>query len=83
MYFICSCSDAPNGETEDKLSVILESTREYISSSSSSSTHTRNTVLGFTLTKEDLVPIKEQSINKGILIKYLRIFNLFLKIRYI
>lgn len=61
-----SSSDAPNGETEDKLSVILESTREYISSSSSSSTHTRNTVLGFTLTKEDLVPIKEQSINKGL-----------------
>ncbi|XP_033186447.1 uncharacterized protein LOC117155012 [Bombus vancouverensis nearcticus] len=58
-------SEAPNAETEDKLSVILESTREYISSSSGSSTHTRNTVLGFTLTKEDLVPIKEQSITRG------------------
>lgn len=58
-------SDAPNGETEDKLSVILESTREYISSSSGSSTHIRNTALGFTLTKEDLVPIKEQSTSRG------------------
>ncbi|CAK9799760.1 Mitotic checkpoint serine/threonine-protein kinase BUB1 [Anthophora plagiata] len=59
-------TEAPNGEVEDKLSVILETTREYVSSSSnSSSTHTRNTVLGFTLTKEDLVPIKEQSISRG------------------
>ncbi|XP_017754216.1 PREDICTED: uncharacterized protein LOC108546562 isoform X2 [Eufriesea mexicana] len=58
-------TETPNGETEEKLSVILESTREYISSSSGSSTHTRNTVLGFTLTKEDLVPIKEQSTSIG------------------
>lgn len=69
MHFICSSSEVPNGETEDKLSVILESTREYISSSSGSTTHTRNTALGFTLTKEDLVPIKEQSTSRGILIK--------------
>ncbi|KZC12882.1 Mitotic checkpoint serine/threonine-protein kinase BUB1 [Dufourea novaeangliae] len=54
-------SEAPNGEGEEKLSVILESTREYISSSSGSSAHTRTAAaLGFTLTKEDLVPIKEQ-----------------------
>lgn len=65
-YFVFSNSEAPNVEADDKLSVILESTREYISSSSGSSTHTRNTALGFTLTKEDLVPIKEQSISKSI-----------------
>ncbi|XP_012151742.1 uncharacterized protein LOC100880623 isoform X2 [Megachile rotundata] len=59
-------SEAPNAETDEKLSVILESTREYISSSSGNSTaHTRNTALGFTLTKEDLLPIKEQSITIG------------------
>ncbi|CAL7946506.1 unnamed protein product [Xylocopa violacea] len=59
-----STSEPVNVETDDKLSVILESTREYISSSSSSSTHIRNTALGFTLTKEDLVPIKEHSIGR-------------------
>ncbi|XP_017888185.1 uncharacterized protein LOC108629820 isoform X2 [Ceratina calcarata] len=58
-------TEAPHGENDEKLSVILESTREYISSSSGSSTHIRNTALGFTLTKEDLVPIKEHSITRG------------------
>ncbi|XP_046620322.1 uncharacterized protein LOC124305212 [Neodiprion virginianus] len=47
---------------ENKLSVIMESTREYVSSSSGSSgAHTRTPGLGFTLTREDLLPIKEQS----------------------
>ncbi|XP_031839183.1 uncharacterized protein LOC116429876 isoform X1 [Nomia melanderi] len=55
-----SNTEARNGEGEEKLSVILETTREYISSSSSSSAHTRTAALGFTLTKEDLGPIKEQ-----------------------
>ncbi|XP_076177395.1 uncharacterized protein LOC143151837 isoform X2 [Ptiloglossa arizonensis] len=57
-------SEAPHGEGEEKLSVILESTREYISSSSGSSAHTRTAALAFTLTKEDLVPIKEHSIDQ-------------------
>ena len=61
-----SNSEAPNVEGEDKLSVILESTREYISSSSGSSGgHTRTTALGFTFIKEELAPIKEQSISPG------------------
>ncbi|XP_076280239.1 uncharacterized protein LOC143209017 [Lasioglossum baleicum] len=53
-------SEVRNVEGEEKLSVILESTREYISSSSSSSGHTRTAASGFTFTKEDLAPIKEQ-----------------------
>ncbi|XP_043483980.1 uncharacterized protein LOC122512290 isoform X2 [Leptopilina heterotoma] len=48
-------------DTDDKLSVIMESTKEYISSSSGSSMHTRTTTLGFTLTREDLGTIKETS----------------------
>ncbi|XP_043257184.1 uncharacterized protein LOC122400047 [Colletes gigas] len=54
-------AEAPLVEGEEKLSVILESTREYISSSSGSSTHIRTAPLAFTLTKEDLIPIKEHS----------------------
>lgn len=49
---------------DDKLSVIMESTKEYISSSSGSSMHTRTTTLGFTITREDLGTIKEKS-NSG------------------
>jgi len=48
----------------DKLSVILETTREYIShSSSSSSNYTRSTALTFGLTREDMAPIKERSVD--------------------
>lgn len=44
----------------------MESTREYVSSSSGSSgAHTRTPGLGFTVTREDLLPIKEQSTNQG------------------
>ncbi|XP_012270079.1 uncharacterized protein LOC105694202 isoform X2 [Orussus abietinus] len=45
-------------EADDKLSVIMESTGEYVSSSSGSNVPTR---LGFTITREEMVPIKEQS----------------------
>ncbi|XP_054006125.1 uncharacterized protein LOC128891020 [Hylaeus anthracinus] len=57
-------TEPPHVEGDEKLSVILESTREYISSSSGSSVHTRTAGLAFTLTKEDLVPIKEHSISQ-------------------
>lgn len=51
-------------ETDDKLSVILESTREYVSSSSSSTNYTKTTTgLAFGLTREDMAPIKEQSVD--------------------
>lgn len=43
----------------------MESTKEYISSSSGSSMHTRTTTLGFTITREDLGTIKEKS-NSGL-----------------
>ncbi|KAK0081319.1 hypothetical protein PV325_012391 [Microctonus aethiopoides] len=57
---------AVNNDPEDKLSVIMESTREYISSSSGSCGNTR-TQFGFTLSRDDLAPIKEQhSINQNI-----------------
>lgn len=50
-------------EGDDKLSVIMESTREYGSSSSSSGNYTRTTGLTFTLTREDMAPIKEQPVD--------------------
>ncbi|GAB1864553.1 Mitotic checkpoint serine/threonine-protein kinase BUB1 [Camponotus japonicus] len=56
-------AEAPNVEGDDKLSVILESTREYVSSSSSSNNYTKTTGLTFGLTREDMAPIKEQSVD--------------------
>lgn len=58
--------DVPIGDADDKLSVIMESTREYISSSSGSSANIRTTTSGFTLTREDMIPIEEQSSNQDI-----------------
>lgn len=55
--------EAPNVEGDDKLSVILETTREYVSSSSSSNNYTKTTGLTFGLTREDMAPIKEQSVD--------------------
>lgn len=49
-------------ETGEKLSVIMESTREYVSSSSGSSGVTKT---GFTITRDDLPTIKEQSTISG------------------
>ena len=49
-------------ELAEKLSVIMETTREYVSSSSASSGATRT---GFTITREDLPTIKEQSTING------------------
>jgi len=57
-------AETPNVEG-DKLSVILETTREYISSSSGSSNYTRSTALTFGLTREDMAPIKERSVDTG------------------
>lgn len=56
-------AETPNAEGDDKLSVILESTREYVSSSSGS---TKTTGLTFGLTREDMAPIKEQSVDTSI-----------------
>ncbi|EZA52227.1 Mitotic checkpoint serine/threonine-protein kinase BUB1 [Ooceraea biroi] len=57
-------AEAPNIEGDEKLSVILETTREYVSSSSgSSSNYTRTTGLISGLTREDMVPIKEQPVD--------------------
>lgn len=57
-------AEVPPAETDDKLSVILESTREYVSSSSSSTNYTKTTTgLAFGLTREDMTPIKEQSVD--------------------
>lgn len=50
-------------EGDDKLSVILETTREYVSSSSGSTNYTKTTGLTFGLTREDMAPIKEQSVD--------------------
>lgn len=49
-------------EAGEKLSVIMESTKEYASTSSASS-GTNRTVL--TINRDDLSTIKEQSISKG------------------
>ncbi|KAM0732868.1 Mitotic checkpoint serine/threonine-protein kinase BUB1 [Formica fusca] len=56
-------AEAPNAEGDDKLSVILETTREYVSSSSGSTNYTKTTGLTFGLTREDMAPIKEQSVD--------------------
>lgn len=57
-------AEAPNDEgADDKLSVILESTREYVSSSSGSSNYTKTTGLTFALTREDMIPFKEQLVD--------------------
>ncbi|XP_018374044.1 PREDICTED: uncharacterized protein LOC108768192 isoform X2 [Trachymyrmex cornetzi] len=56
-------AEAPNAEGDDKLSVILESTREYVSSSSGSSNYTKTTGLTFALTREDVIPFKEQPVD--------------------
>ncbi|XP_011057313.1 PREDICTED: uncharacterized protein LOC105147766 isoform X2 [Acromyrmex echinatior] len=56
-------AEAPNVEGDDKLSVILESTREYVSSSSGSSNYTKTTGLTFALTREDVIPFKEQPVD--------------------
>jgi len=56
-------TETPNTEGDDKLSVMLETTREYVSSSSGSSNYTRTTGLISGLTREDMVPIKEQSVD--------------------
>ncbi|XP_072752100.1 uncharacterized protein [Anoplolepis gracilipes] len=57
-------AESPNVEGDDKLSVILESTREYVSSSSGSTNYTTKTTgLTFGLTREDMAPIKEQSVD--------------------
>lgn len=59
-------AEAPNAEGDDKLSVILETTREYVSSSSGSTNYTKTTGLTFGLTREDMAPIKEQSVDTSI-----------------
>ncbi|XP_077258872.1 uncharacterized protein LOC143895515 [Temnothorax americanus] len=58
-------AEAPNVEGgDDKLSVILESTREYVSNSSgNSSNYTKSTGLTFALTREDMIPFKEQPVD--------------------
>lgn len=56
-------AEGPNNAGESKLSVILETTREYGSSSSGSGTYTRTAGLTVALTREDMVPIKEQSVD--------------------
>lgn len=61
-------AEAPNNEGDAKLSVILESTREYVSSSSGSGTYTRTAGLTFALTREDMVPIKEQSVDTSMIL---------------
>ncbi|XP_011640900.1 uncharacterized protein LOC105429548, partial [Pogonomyrmex barbatus] len=55
--------EVPNPEGDDKLSVILETTREYVSSSSGSSNYTKTTGLTFALTREDMIPFKEQPVD--------------------
>lgn len=55
-------TEAPNVEGDDKLSVILETTREYVSSSSGSSNYTKTTGLTF-LTREDMIPFREQPVD--------------------
>ena len=62
---MCRIPDVHGVEGEDKLSVIMESTKEYVSSSSGSSIHTRTAGLGFTITREDLVTIREQTASPG------------------
>ena len=52
----------PTTEKDEKLSVIMESTREYVSGSSGSSGGTR---IGITITRDDLPTIKEQSTIDG------------------
>lgn len=54
--------EAPNVEG-DKLSVILETTREYVSSNSGSSNYTKSTGLTFTLTREDMIGFKDQPVD--------------------
>jgi len=63
LFILNRVTETPNIEGDDKLSIILESTREYVSSSSGSSNYTRTTGLISGLTREDMVPIKEQSVD--------------------
>ena len=63
-------AEAPNVESDDKLSVILESTREYVSSSSGSSNYTKTTGLTFALTREDVIPFKEQPVDTSMYKKF-------------
>lgn len=63
-------AEVPNTEGDDKLSVILESTREYVSSSSGSSNYTKTTGLTFALTREDMIPFKEQPVNTSMYQKF-------------
>lgn len=53
-------TEVPNSEINDKLSTILESTRECVSSGSNSGTYTKTAGLTFAIAREDIVPIKEQ-----------------------
>jgi len=63
-------AEAPNVESDDKLSVILESTREYVSSSSGSSNYTKTTGLTFAITREDVIPFKEQPVDTSMYKKF-------------
>jgi len=63
-------AEAPNIESDDKLSVILESTREYVSSSSGSSNYTKTTGLTFAITREDVIPFKEQPVDTSMYKKF-------------
>ena len=63
-------AEAPNVEGDDKLSVILESTREYVSSSAGSSNYTKTTGLTFALTREDVIPFKEQPVDTSMYKKF-------------
>ncbi|KAL0113098.1 hypothetical protein PUN28_012366 [Cardiocondyla obscurior] len=56
-------AEAPNAEGGDKLSVILETTREYVSSSSGSGNYTKTAGLAFALTREDMIPFKEPPVD--------------------
>ncbi|KAK2582113.1 hypothetical protein KPH14_004485 [Odynerus spinipes] len=57
--------DIHNGNADEKLSIIMESTREYVSSSSASSGDRRTAASGFTLTREEMSPIIESELKQA------------------
>lgn len=75
-------AEAPNAEGDDKLSVILESTREYVSSSSASSNY-KTTGLTFALTREDMIPFKEQPVDTSMYNNFVNNDYIFISCSYV
>lgn len=77
LFMLNRIAEAPNVEG-DKLSVILETTREYVSSNSGSSNYNKTTGLTFTLTREDMIAFKDQPVDTSMYNNFVINENIFL-----